>query len=273
MPTVEELRWQLAQAVTTAERTWVLEAMARHRHVAPPRKRPREPSPPPAQTPASPPRESREIHAGPFLEQARRVMLHAQTQAARLCTEEVAQALARQAITQKSLFLAHHHEHLCRQAYFLYKERTARWYVEAQQAVYHLSWVADSRRLRFRQWRTAALSEARSTVSRKLAAASSCWEQAHVSLCTSIQAEEASKWRHMSQVHAVTLTALRQTILSDPRWDSRGATAQRMKRSRDENPPKRHEKRRTETLEVPSDLQDMEIPLEDMGDVIVLTGL
>ena len=47
-------------------------------------------------------------------------------QAARLCLEEVAQALARQAITQKSLFLAHHHEHLCRQAYFLYKEHTAR---------------------------------------------------------------------------------------------------------------------------------------------------
>ena len=76
-------------------------------------------------------------------------MLHAQMQAARLCLEEVAQALARQAVTQKSLFLAHHHEHLCRQAYFLYKEHTARWYVEAQQAVYHLSWMADSRRLRF----------------------------------------------------------------------------------------------------------------------------
>ena len=42
--------------------------------------------------------------------------------------------LARQAITQKSLFLAHHHEHLCRQAYFLYKEHAARWYVEAQHA-------------------------------------------------------------------------------------------------------------------------------------------
>ena len=79
---VEELRWQLTQAVTTAERTWVFEAMARHRHVAPPRKRPREPSPPPAQTPASPPRESHETHAGPFPEQARRAMLHAQTQAA-----------------------------------------------------------------------------------------------------------------------------------------------------------------------------------------------
>ena len=61
-------------------------------------------------------------------------MLHAQLQAARVCLEEVAQALARQAITQKSLFLAHHHEHLCRQAYFLYKEHAARWYVEAQQA-------------------------------------------------------------------------------------------------------------------------------------------
>ena len=55
-PRAEELWWQLTQAVTTAERTWVLEAMAQHRHVAPPRQRPREPSPPPAQTPASTPR-------------------------------------------------------------------------------------------------------------------------------------------------------------------------------------------------------------------------
>ena len=46
-----------------------------------------------------------------------------------------------------------------------------------------------------------------------------------------------------------------------------------MKRLRDENPPETHNKRRIETLEVPSDLHDMEIPLEDMGDVIVLTGL
>ena len=134
-----------------------------------------------------------------------------------------------QIILQTSDFIpiavAHHHEHLCRQAYFLYKEHTARWYVEAQQAVYHLSWMADSRRPHFRQWRTAVLPEARSTVSRKLAAASSCWEQAHVSLSTSIQAEEASEWRHMSQVHAVTLTALRRTTLSDPLWTRVGQGA------------------------------------------------
>ena len=99
-----------------------------------------------------------------------------QTQAARLCLEEVAQALARQAIARKSLFLAHHHEHLRRQAYFFYKEHTARWYVEAQQAVYQLSWMADSRRLRFRKWRTAVLPEAWSTASCKLTAASSCCE-------------------------------------------------------------------------------------------------
>ena len=106
----------------------------------------------------------------------------------------------------------------------------------------------------------------------KLATASSCWEQAHVSLFTSIQAEEASEWRHMSQVHAVTLTALRHTTLSDPRWDIQGATAPRMKRLRDEYPPETHKKRRTATLEVPSDLTHMEIPLEGMGDVIVFTG-
>ena len=46
-----------------------------------------------------------------------------------------------------------------------------------------------------------------------------------------------------------------------------------MKRLRDENPPEMHKRRRTEALEVANDLQDMEIPLEDMGDVIVLTGL
>ena len=78
-PTVEELRWQLTQAVTAAGRTWILEAMAQHRHVAPPRKRPREPLSPPAPTPASLLCESREIHAGPFREQGRRAILHAQT--------------------------------------------------------------------------------------------------------------------------------------------------------------------------------------------------
>ena len=46
-----------------------------------------------------------------------------------------------------------------------------------------------------------------------------------------------------------------------------------MKRLRDENPNMTHKRRKTEELEVPSDLQDMEIPLEDMGDVIFLTGL
>ena len=71
--------------------------MVLHRHVALPRKWPKEPSPPPAPTPASPPRETREIHVGPFLEQARRALLHAQTQAAQLCLEELAQAFARQA--------------------------------------------------------------------------------------------------------------------------------------------------------------------------------
>ena len=139
--------------------------------------------------------------------------------------------------------------------------------------VYQLSLMADSRRLRFRRWRTVVLPEARSTASRKLAAASSCWEQAHVLLSTSIQADEASAQRHMSQVHTVTLAALRRTTSSYPRWDIQGAIAQRMKRLRDEKPPETHKKRRTEAVEVPGYLQDMEIPLEDMGDVIVLTGL
>ena len=46
-----------------------------------------------------------------------------------------------------------------------------------------------------------------------------------------------------------------------------------MKRLRDENPNATHKQHKTEEAEVPSDLRDMEIPLEDMGDVIVLTGL
>ena len=61
--------------------------------------------------------------------------------------------------------------------------------------------------------------------------------------------------------------------MSYPRWDVRGANAQRMKRLRDENAPHAHKRCTTEELDVPIDLQDMEIPLQDMGDVIVFTGL
>ena len=46
--------------------------------------------------------------------------------------------------------------------------------------------------------------------------------------------------------------------------------AQRMKRLRDEKPPEMHKRRRTEAMEVPSDLRDMEILLEDMGNVMTV---
>ena len=45
----------------------------------------------------------------------------------------------------------------------------------------------DSRRMHLRRWRTAVLPEARSRALRKLAAASSCLEQAHVSLYTFVR--------------------------------------------------------------------------------------
>ena len=62
-------------------------------------------------------------------------------------------------------------------------------------------------------------------VRRGKGSASSCWEQAHGSLSTNIQADEAPHGGICTQVHAVTLTALRRTTLSDPQWDIRGATA------------------------------------------------
>ena len=68
-------------------------------------------------------------------------------------------------------------------------------------------------------------------------------------------------------------TALRRTTLSDPQWEVQENTTQRMKHLRDENPNETHKRHKTEELDVPRDLRDMEIPLEDMGDVIVLTGL
>jgi len=61
--------------------------------------------------------------------------------------------------------------------------------------------------------------------------------------------------------------------LSDPQWDIRETTAQCIKRLPEETPNATHKWRKTEEVEVPSDLQDMEIPLEEMGDVAVLTGL
>mmetsp|Transcript_75845 Transcript_75845/g.126291 ORF Transcript_75845/g.126291 Transcript_75845/m.126291 type:complete len:141 (-) Transcript_75845:588-1010(-) len=55
------------------------------------------------------------------------------------------------------------------------------------------------------------------------AAMSLCREQAHLLRSAGVQAEEACRWQHLSQVHAVTLTALWRTTLSDlhpVRWSA-----------------------------------------------------
>ena len=46
-----------------------------------------------------------------------------------------------------------------------------------------------------------------------------------------------------------------------------------MKRHRYENPNATHKRPKIEEVEVPKDLQDLHIPREDMGNVIVLTRL
>ena len=137
--------------------------------------------------------------------------------------------------------------------------------------MYELTWMADSRRLHFRRWHMAVLLEARSTASRKLAAASVRWEQANVLWSTNILADEAPDRWYMSQVHTVTQAALWQTTLSDTRWEVQENTAWRMKRLRHENPNAKHKRRKTRELEVPKNLRDMKIPLGYMGDVIVLS--
>ena len=63
-----------------------------------------------------------------------------------------------------------------------------------------------------------------------------CCEHAHFLCRTNIQMDGAFMRWHMSQVHTVTLTALRRTTLSDPRWDVPEAAAPRMKHLRKENP-------------------------------------
>ena len=94
LATMEDLRWQLTQAATTVEHTWVLDAMAHRRYVAP-RKGPREPSPPLAPTLVSRPSEACDIPTAPFLERAKQPMLHAQSQGVRLNLNAVVQAVAR----------------------------------------------------------------------------------------------------------------------------------------------------------------------------------
>ena len=67
-------------------------------------------------------------------------------------------------------------------------------------------------------------------------------------------------------------TRLRQTTLSDPRWDVLGATAQGMKRPWYEKPLETDKQCSTRAAEAPNDLQDVDISLEDMGNVIILAG-
>ena len=84
-----------------------------------------------------------------------------------------------------------------------------RWYIEAQHAVCQRSWLADSGRLHLQPWRMAAYLDAWSTATRKLAVAFLCWQRIHLLRSTNIQAKAMRGWQRLSQVQAVTLTALR----------------------------------------------------------------
>ena len=137
-----------------------------------------------------------------------------------------------------------------------------------------LSLFGGFRRVHHRQWCTAAYLEAWSTTTSKLAAAPLCLEQVHLLQYVNIRAEEAHRWQ--SQVHAITLAALHQTTLWDLPWVAFSSTMRHAKRPGDDTQTVAHKRRKTKwppELEVPADLHDMEIPLEDMGDVIVVTEL
>ena len=138
-------------------------------------------------------------------------MLHAQSQVVRLCPETLAEAVAQQATVLKSLRFAKHYEHLQQQMFFLEREQTRRWYVEAQHAVCNR--LENFRRQCFLWWRMAACPMVQSTTTSKLALASLCREEVHLLCSAAIHAEEGRAWHHLSQVHAVTLTALRRTKL------------------------------------------------------------
>ena len=114
----------------------------------------------------------------------------------------------------KSLLLACHHEQ--RQPYFLDKEQTTWWYIEAQHAVYSLSWFADGVLCPFPPVAHDRIPQGAVHGNAEASSASLRWEQAHLLRSVDIQADEACQWRHMSQVHAVTLIALRRTISFGP---------------------------------------------------------
>ena len=107
----------------------------------------------------------------------------------------------------------------------------------------------------------------------KLAAASLLGTSPFIAVCrhlTSRRRWRTCGWQHLSQVHTIGLTALRRTTLLDLHRVVHSNTARYAKRLG--TMPMAHMEGPQE-LEVPAHLQDMEIPLEDMGDVIVLTGL
>ena len=111
---------------------------------------------------------------------------------------------------------------------------------------------------------------------RKLSTASMCWEHAHLLRTANVWAEEACGWHYLSQVHAVTPPALRRTTLSDLQRVVRGDSVQHVKRPSGNVRNVAHKRCKVEeppVLEASTHLRDIQIPLEDMGDVIVLTGL
>ena len=139
--------------------------------------------------------------------------------------------------------------------------------------MYQLSWMADSRRLRFCQWRTAVLPKGRYTASPHALCSGP------LDLPPGVRRSRPREGRQGYRVHLRRMPPRGRFVCLDvggpqkmcvlPTRGCRGELA----RLRNENSNETHKRCKTEEVEVLSDLQDMEIPLEDMGDVIVLTGL
>ena len=103
--------------------------------------------------------------------------------------------------------------------------------------------------------------------------ASLCWEHGHLLLFIDIHTQELREWQPFSRVQTFITMSLRRTTMSDVHCLAQSYTVWHVKRPMDAPQHMAHKQCNLDgltDLEVPAELRDKEIPLEDLSKSLFL---
>ena len=275
-PTLHDLRWRLTQATSTAETDWVLRALREHVKTTHPRDEPAGPRVAPKR-PRLLKRHLPELPWSRCLDTTRTLQLATTVAKTRCLLTTLANTLLLSSWDSKMTLMVVHLEHRAALEYTQAKEQTHWLYLESARRLQESAWLVQRRALHRHAHRRVIQQQMRTSLQNKEHLAYSVWMRLRLQDWSLIQGAESAARFLLSTQHVVELEQVTGHRIAGQYDAGTHVLARwRYKRPRLHEaspPPKRPRFATPAILEPPEDMRPMEVPLEDWGDAIVLTGL